>query len=97
MANREGARDWNGRSRDLGRRTRIVCLGDDLVLTGFDEDEGRDKDDQYRYDEADDDGPNGRISYPLLGRGIAWCGLLVVHGWLDAEGTVWVRSAGLIR
>jgi len=66
--------------RDLGRGTRIVCLGDHLVLTDFDQDEGRDKDDQYRYNEADDDGPNGHVSYPSFGRRIAFCGLLVVHG-----------------
>jgi len=75
--------------RDLGRGTRIVCLGDHLVLTDFDQDEGRDKDDQYGYNEADDDGPNRRVSYTSLGRGIASCRLLVIHEWLDAEGTVW--------
>jgi hypothetical protein len=66
--------------RELGCGTRIVCLGDDLVLPGLDEDDSRDQDDQYRDNEGNKDGSNGHITYASFRRGIAWCRLLVIHG-----------------
>jgi hypothetical protein len=72
--------------RDLGCGARIVRLGDDLGLSGFDEDEGRDEDDQYRYDEGDNDWLNGRVSYALFGGGVAGGRLLHAHGLIGCRG-----------
>jgi hypothetical protein len=64
----------------MGRGARIAGLGDDFGLPGFDEDDGRYQDDQYRYDEGDNDWLYGRVSYALFGRGITRGGLLHTHG-----------------
>jgi hypothetical protein len=72
--------------RELGLGIR---LGDNFVLPGFDEDDGRDQDDQYRYEEGYNDWLDGRVTYALLGGRVACCRLLLAHGWLDAEAVVW--------
>jgi hypothetical protein len=74
--------------RGLSCGVRVGDLRDYLGLPGFDEDDGRYKDDQYRYDEGDYDWFNRRVSYALFGGGVARCGLLLAHGYLDAEAAV---------
>ena len=66
----------------------IGGLRDDLGLAGLDEDEGCDQDDKYGYKEGDHDWLDGRVSYALFGRRIARCGLLLTHGYLDAEAVI---------
>ena len=58
----------------------VVRLGNDLGLPGFDEDDGGDEDDQYRYEEGDNYWLDGRVSYALFGRRVACCRLLLTHG-----------------
>jgi hypothetical protein len=60
---------WNGRLRDLGCGARVGCFGDYLGLPGFDEDDGRDQDDQYRYNEGDDAWSQRRVSCRRSGVG----------------------------
>jgi hypothetical protein len=75
----------------LGRGVGGVRLGNDLGLPGFDEDDGGDEDDQYRYEEGDNDWLDGRVSYALFGGGVAGGRLLLTHGLIGCRG----RGSGL--
>ena len=75
--------------RYLSCRVRVGGLGDDLGLPGFDEDDGGDQDDQYRYEESDNDWLYGRVSDALLGCRVAWYGLLLVHGLIGCRSSGW--------
>jgi hypothetical protein len=66
----------------------VVRLGNDLGLPGFDEDDGGDEDDQYRYEEGDNDWLDGRVSYALFGRGVLVVDFCSFMDWLDAEAKV---------